>query len=198
MRSGERLDLIFLNENDSSECNVVPPLENDAGCQSDHGILEGHNSMKHCHNFTWINYQTRDQQKENFKRFGRLYCAVDWEAVIGNTTCPSEMTERLHSTTMSIINRCLPWQERRIRSTDDPWITDEIRRAIRKWKRRFRKYQRSSKWQQVKEETEALIKKSKSEYYQKSVDKLKDQGAGVIPYKILNNVAIPDRPNPGR
>ena len=39
-----------------------------------------------------------------------------------------------------------------------------------------------------------MIKKSKSEYYQKSVVRLKDQGAGVIPYKILKDIAIPDRP----
>lgn len=39
-------------------------------------------------------------------------------------------------------------------------------------------------------------KEAKTVYYNNSVDKLKSEGGGMIPYKILKDLAIPDRPSP--
>ena len=104
------------------------------------------------------------------------------------------MTVKLHGIITELTDKCFPWQNRRIRSTDDPWITDEIRRAVRTRMRKFKKFQRSRKWQAVKEETDLLIKEAKADYYQKALDTLNAEGGKLIPYKILKNIAIPDRP----
>ena len=100
----------------------------------------------------------------------------------------------LHSIVKSVTDECFPWRTRKIRSTDDPWIDDEIRRAIRTRRRRFKKARRSRKWREAKEVTKELIRTAKKKYYENAVDKLKRQRSGTIPYRILKELAIPDRP----
>ena len=92
-------------------------------------------------------------------------------------------------------DECLPIQTRKIRSTDDPWITDEIKRVIRKRKRRHKKGHRNNRWREAKEESDHLIKREKKIYYDKAIAKLGKDG-GQIPYRILKDIAIPDRPKP--
>lgn len=106
------------------------------------------------------------------------------------------MAAVLHEVTNTLTNECFPWRDHKIRSTDDPWITDVIRVAIRKRKRRFKKYKRAEPWQIVKEETNKLIRESKKKFYDDAVERLKHRGGGTIPYSILKELAIPDRPKP--
>ena len=46
----------------------------------------------------------------------------------------------------------------------------------------------------IKAETSQMIKKAKREYYDRAVSNLREKGGNVIPYKILKDLAIPDRP----
>ena len=101
-----------------------------------------------------------------------------------------------YNVTEWITDECLPWRERKVRSTDDPWITDEIRCEIRRRKRRFDKWQRGPRWKQAKETTDHLIKESKEAFYKEAVEKLKQKGSSQLPYKALRELAIPDRPDP--
>ena len=68
------------------------------------------------------------------------------------------MSQKLHDLTNSLTDQCLPWRNRKVRSCDDPWITDDIKRAIRRRKKRYKKRHRGSKWKDVKAETDELIK----------------------------------------
>ena len=153
-------------------------------------------SINHTHSFEWVTYRTRDLTQKNYEQFHSEYRNVDWQKEIGGMDCPSQMTAKLHEITMRITNSCLPWRTRKIRSTDDPWITDEIRRAIQKRMRRYKKAKRSVRWKEAKEESDKLLKEAKIEYYNKAVDKLKQQGGNIIPYKILKEIAVINRPKP--
>ena len=131
--------------------------------------------------------------KENFCN---ELIAVDWEKEIGNMECPSQMTDRLHAIVIEATDRHLPLRHRKIRSTDDPWINDEIRRAIRRRKRKYNRQLRSPEWQSLKEATRTMIKESKQEYYNDAVEKLKNAGSSQLPYRLLKDLAVPDRPKP--
>ena len=48
----------------------------------------------------------------------------------------------------------------------------------------------------MKEKTNKKIKEGKQEYYRKAVDKLRADGGSQLPYKILKELSIPDRPAP--
>lgn len=196
-RSGERLDRFYSNCHEHvTDVDTVPPLQSEVGTESDHLILSASLKLACRHDFTWLKYRTRDLTVKNLDKFAEAYTAIDWQSAIGSTEDPSEMTEELHRITMRITDECLPWRERKVRSTDDPWITDEIRRAIRRRKRRYSKWHRGPKWRLVKDETDLLIKESKTDYYKSSVDKLKENGSSQLPYRALKELSIPERPNP--
>ena len=194
-RGDERLDLIYLNDDSCGfECWAVPPLENDVGDQSDHLTLNASLTFPHHHEFSWNTYRTRDMTAANHEKFIKAYTAINWEEMIGDTDDPSAMVIRMQNKVDALTDECFPWRTRKIRSTDNPWIDDHIRRAISRRKRQYKKGQRSVKWKKVKTEMDDMIKKAKREFYDHAAANLHDQGGGVIPYKILKDLAIPDGP----
>ena len=196
-RGTERLDLLLTNRPEEVvQCRLCPPLESMAGQRSDHSILECTFKIGHRHSFHWVKYRTRDLTKKNHEKFHAKFTAVDWKAVIGEDVCPSSMTRSLQQTVTELTDECFSWRERKVRSTNDPWITDEICRVIRRMKRKCGKEDRSVAWQAIKDESDHLIKESKSEYYKKAITKLQENGSAQLPYRILKGLSIPDRPNP--
>ena len=64
---------------------------------------------------------------------------------------------------------------------DDPWITDEIRRAVRRRQRKFKKWNSSEKWRTAKAETDAMIKETKQKFFTEAVEKLRAEGSSQLP-----------------
>ena len=161
-RNGERLDLIYSNE--SSMCKICPAIENENGGSLVHSVLQAVMSFPHKHSFEWVTYRMREMTKKNHEKFAKDYCSIDWEALLENVFDPSEMTTLMHERVGKLTDLCFPWHSRKIRSTDVPWITDEVRRAICRRKRCYKKHKRSAKWHLIKAETDQLIFASKKEY----------------------------------
>ena len=114
--------------------------------------------------------------------------------MLNDITDPDETTNILHRETDRLNDRYFPMRKRKICSADDPWVMDEIQRAIRQRKRRFSKHQRGAIWKEAKTITDELIKESKQKYYSESIAKLQESGSNQLPYKILKELAISDRP----
>ena len=87
-----------------------------------------------------------------------------------------------------------PFKERKIRSTDDPWITDNIRSLIRRRKRVFSKQGRSQKWKEIKCKTDLMILERKKKYYEAECNKLQMPNAHQIAYRALNNIKEEEKP----
>ena len=163
-RQGERLDLIYSNVSTMcTPCMTSPPLETEGGIQSDHLILECKLNIPHVHEFQWIRYRAREMTQKNHEKFKTSFTGVNWEEKLQSIECPSDMTEVMHSVINQITDECFPWKERKIRSTDDPWITDEIRKPIKRHKKKFNKQRRSKAWYAIKDLTRIKIKTSKAE-----------------------------------
>lgn len=106
------------------------------------------------------------------------------------------MTRLLHRTIEEANDRHFPWENKKYKSTDKPWITDQVKRKIRQRKRAYNKNtERSSRWKILKAESAALIANNKKIHYQRAVEKLKTTGSEQIPYAMLSDIAIPERPN---
>ena len=93
-----------------------------------------------------------------------------------------------------ILNACFPTKTLTIRDCDDPWITKEIRRLIRKRKRIFKKYGRCSKWHKLKKLIGMKIQEAKKIYLEKGKEqaKLKNDSSGY--YKVVNNLRDGEAP----
>ena len=161
-RGNERLDQCFSSiKEDKVKSSVLPPLESSGGTTSDHLILELKADLQRLHTFQWIKYRTREMTKKNQEKFREKYCAVDWERLLGGVESPDIMTGILHQTIDDLTNECFPWRDRKIKSTDDPWITDDIKKVIRRRKRKYCKQHRSLAWKEIKEESDRMIRESR-------------------------------------
>ena len=194
-RNGECLDEVFTNlAQHTTDIQKTTPLENDNGVHSDHDILIIQMSIPQQHESQWITFYARDLRKENKAAFMKEYSMTDWEDLIGEDQDVDSMTTKLHRVISRLTDHHFPLKKRKIRSTDDPWINDQIRHAIQRRMRTYKKYKRVPKWIQAKALTDDLIKAAKSEYYTAAVRKLSGDKANQILYRILKDVAIPDRP----
>ena len=103
--------------------------------------------------------------EEGIKAAVREYTLFDWETVVSEHPNPSNLTAKLHDVTEKIFDKHLPWKTRKIKSTDDPWTNNNIRTAIKRRKRTFRKQGRSKKGKALKARSDLLIAQSKAKYY---------------------------------
>ena len=193
-RGNATLDVVATNF-EVDDIRTAPPLCNQAGTLSDHAVLVVEVFAPHLHVYEWIKFRTRTITPGASDAFTSAFAAVDWESEIGDMTDPSMMTERLHSITERLNDTHFPWREVRFKSTDKPWITEQVKRKIRQRKRAYKKKaDKSTRWRKLKAETKTLIAKNKKIHYEKAASKLKEEGAGKIPYRILNDISIPERP----
>ena len=81
-----------------------------------------------------------------------------------------------------------PIKIKKIRNTDDPWITHAIRRKIRARKKVFRKEFRSTRWKQLKAETTRMIKEAKRRYYDNFTEQAKKTGDSSLYFRIVNRL----------
>ena len=196
-RSGQCLDEVHTNiPRCLRACSALSPLENESGGASDHSIILVELAIEQRHDFDWIVYYARDRKKKNLDEFLNRYAAINWEDLLGDVDDPSDMVRILHEKTDELNDDLFPLRRRKIKTTDDPWINEEIKKAIRRRKRRFKRHKRGPQWRIVKSETDDLIKASKREYYDSALMKLKADGSNQLPYNILRELAIPDRPSP--
>ena len=173
--------------------SIAPPLSSDKDIDTDHSVLLIESVFEESHHFEWVRYKTRVITEEGKSRFTSFLTNINWEAEMSHSLCPSENTEIMHKKITTLNNICFPWKSRKVRSCDYPWITDNVRRAIRRRKRRYKKHKRDDGWKEIKSEIMGDIRKNKREYYDKEAEKAGRLGAPGIPFKILKHVTDPDK-----
>ena len=109
-------------------------------------------------------------------------------------TSASESTDILHKKIMTLTDKYFPWKNHKISSTNKPWITDSIRRKIRRKDRAFKKNKKCERWRTIANEVSEDIIRKKKEYYDNEAEKIKSAGSGRIPFGILTHVSEPDEP----
>ena len=80
---------------------------------------------------------------------------------------------RLHSAIQHTTELSFPWENYKIRSTDDPWIDSPMRKKIKQRKAMFARDKcRSRDWRQLKALTNKMIKTRKKAFFDKECAKL--------------------------
>ena len=196
-RGNACLDILASNFNEEiTETFVESPLESDIAL-SDHAVLVARASLKHKHDFKWITYSTRQIDDEGKRKFATAFVTFDWASLVNNIPDPTDLTVAIQEKIEELNNTYFPWKRRKIRSTDDPWITDKVRRAIRRRNRAYTKtMKRTDRWKLLKHHTNQLIAEEKLKYYEREEKKLHVYNPKAIPYKILKDLTEPERPAP--
>ena len=143
-----------------------------------------------------MNYTARvitDEGKERFKSF---LTNVNGETLLGNNPCPDTNTPLLYKKINDLNRIRFPLKSRRIRSSDKPWITDNIRRKIKRRKREFfsNDHTRTERWHSLKKESHEPIRMSKLKYYSKEAEKMMAPGSNSVPFKSLHHIYDGDAP----
>ena len=154
-------------------------------CCSPHCFAD--RAATHYHTRAW---QTLIHEKECFiLLLTHELTGTDWNSLKDNNVdvYAPNVTDRI----LYLVNKHIPNKHVRIRKSDPPWLSNNIKRLMRKRKRFYDKYKRSenqsdfNKYKQVRNEVTFAVRKAESEEIDKLSNKLKDPNIGGKPLKAL-------------
>ena len=190
-RADAALDLIITNFDD--EIETRSPLQNgDDGVFSDHNVVICVTSLSHSHEFDWIERRYRPMKPDAVEKAAKRIKETVWDDILPTMEQPDFYVEQFHRTIVEICEQEIPWKKERVRSTDDPWISKGIRKRVDQRKAVFRRSGRSANWKVMKKSTRKMIKKSRSEFYDREVNKMKPPG--LLPFKAIAALKDKERP----
>ena len=157
------LDAIFTNAT-GTNANTWPPLETPEGIKSDHScvVVSGHQPKEKT--FHWAKKTTRRQTERAVQRFGEIINTIDWPVMLPPSLGPNEMVEKYETMMTGVVDDLSPITTTKLRSNEDPWITDGIRRLYRKKCRVYKREGKSRLWCTLRDLGLRLIEESKAEY----------------------------------
>ena len=96
----------------------------------------------------------------------------------------------------NLMDQVFPEKTKKIKNTDNPWITDFIWSKITSQKRIYDQEDRSTNWKQMKAYTNKLIKDSKKSYYRRFTDKAIATKDSRLYYQVVNRLKTTENPRP--
>ena len=178
------IDLIITDQpNLFVESVVHPSLDNN--CQ--HQIIYGKLNIS-LPNAPPCNRSVREYEKANIPSIRTAVSALNWESIFQGLKA-DEMVDVFRDTTLKILSSFIPNRTIKCDDRDPPWITSQLKAAIKRKHRVYRRYVERGKdhddWCQVKtirNETSRMIVNAKNEYYQNLGRKLSDPNMGPKKY----------------
>ena len=136
-----------------------------------------------------------DYSKANVPLIRSCVNNTDWQDLLSGLN-PGEMAAQFTDTLLTILSLHIPNKIIKINDKDAPWITPELKSAIKRKHRVFRKYvirgRNQEDWKTVKEiqaENSKKIFDAKNSYYLKLGKKLSDPRIGIKEYwSVLNRM----------
>ena len=171
-RGANVLDVIATDSLDLvASSGVSEPLESHQGLRSDHKIVFARLRMPRVPTYTIQKYSYYNVTDEGKLKFGHWIKEQTWETVFREVT-PTAKVRELHGLFGQAMKRCFRWTTRKKKSTEPPWMTDEIRDQIRDRRELFVKYGRKGPWIGKKTTIASKIKKRKEKFDAGIFDKL--------------------------
>ena len=164
-RGDKRLDLAWSNlEQWRTLTSVRDPLTTVDGTPNDHRIIYVENAIRSSHRFKKIWIRTRPKTRRGDTLFKKWIQEQDWQTVYTSKDA-NDKASGLVTLLNEAMNSCYPTVWKKIKTTEDPWIDDHIRKKIKNRKRTFKREDRSNAWKIEKKFTNDLIKAAKRRYY---------------------------------
>ena len=87
---------------------------------------------------------------------------------------------------------CIRDRNRAVKSTDDPWINDDIRNVVERRRKEYRENGRSPRWHWLKGVGLEKMAVQKKNYYKRECDRMTERGAHKMSFMALKNINRPD------
>ena len=141
-RKDRCIDRLFTNFGRAiSESGTVPPLEPEPGHQgakSDHRIAFLRANLPRTRPFEWVTYQYRYFNDQAVGEFGQWLAGMDWREVL-NAEGSNAKANLYQEEVTRAMEAVFPLITVRKKSTDCPWISNRIRKLIRRRKGIYRR-----------------------------------------------------------
>ena len=102
---------------------------------------------------------------------------INWE-FLDNMESSDDQASCFHSVLFESFDRCFKLKTKTVTNDSEPYFTDEVRKLQRKKQREFAKHRKSSKYLSLQKLYKAKVSASKRQYYQKSIQNLKNSNPG--------------------
>ena len=168
-RGTSTLDLVFANIPDLVDyAEVRPPLETEQGIPSDHGCVHVEATIPKQKNFVWMKKTTRKRSDSADERFAHDLDQTIWDFTPAEA--PDAMVQKFEQKIAALTDVHFPLRSTRVRSNEDPWITNGIRRRAKRKKRLYKRTGRSEAWKRADERLEREVAQKKQEFVDALVD----------------------------
>ena len=194
-RGTRALDLAFTNmATEDATVTSLPPLSSDNGPRSDHNVVIVEARLPRLHQFKKRKITYRKITEDGKRRFKALLDGTDWGELEGLSS--SGAADALAVKLKVMLDQCFPLRSFMLKSTDPPWMTPKIRKAIRRRKRLFKREGRSEAWRRLKKETEDLIKHAKQERLETIKQLIKETNDVKGYYRAIKNFSTKEEKLP--
>ena len=130
-----------------SESGTVPPLEPEPGqngTRSDHRVAFVRAGLPKVRSFEWLKYQYRYYSDQAVEKFGQWLATKDWGDV-ASAVGSNAKAEAYQAAVTGAMEEIFPLITVRKKSTDCPWISNRIRKLVRRRKGVYRREGRSKR-----------------------------------------------------
>ena len=133
-RGRSDLDIIATNiGKEITEKKAMPPLESEDDRASDHEVLVVSSELERIDRFNWVITYQRKITTEGEKVFDKMMEEMDWSTEGGACAAAAAFSEKVEK----LMDAAFPVVKKRVKDSDDPWIDDATRRAIKKRKKNY-------------------------------------------------------------
>ena len=160
------------------------PVESAENRPSDHGIVSYEAMLDRPADFAWETHEYLKMSQEGIDRFCTLIRSQDWSSVT-NTVNIDEKTKNFHDILDTHLKTCFIWKRVRRKSNSSPWLTDGLRKQMKKRICIFRSEGKSNRWKRIDESIKRTLEIRKGKYFENESERIKAAGNSSKWYPIL-------------
>ena len=192
---GADLDKIATNISEFRTSIRSPLTTLDGLRKSDHSIILFRSKLHTFHAYTVKTITRRRYTEEGMADFKCKLLQVDWMAEFGELEEDVNMlVDKMDETLGNLLDQCFKMTKIKIKSTDSPWMTREVKRKIRRRKKYYAKNGNNIIWQQKRDAVYEAVNKAKKAYLAREEEKLTQPGSNRLAYRAIQNLRSHDKP----
>ena len=174
---------------------VCAPIEGEFGQVSDHKMVLIEAMLPRPRAFSWETHEYLEITRSGSDLFKTRLAEEKWLAVHDSWPDVDRMTAQFQMILETHIHACFRWRRVRRRNTDKPWISDALRRRMKRRKAVFWQEGRSETWKRLDKGIKKTIAFRKKQYEEKMTKKLESCGKSGQWYSIYRFLDSDDMPS---
>ena len=194
-RHAETIDLCLTNVGEefvSAECHQ--PLESRDGRRSDHNTMVCTIKQPKVHIFEKRVIKTRMYNETREASFGADLACVDWADI--HLLNADQAAVHMTAVLSGLYDKHFPVHTRTIKSSDPPWMTNGVRKIVRKKRKRYRKHKKDRGWKILEQAAKEETYKAKTGFLGKVRERVFSSGNSGDFFKAINCLKSKDAPRP--